>query len=117
MLRKGWSGNSTKTVITEVLNLVTSVVPGASLFNEVIANQIQDALSWEYSEPVKMNEGIYEVSATASTQTSFDLPVLGTKAYEARLPFVLQVDVSNGSVSEWSVDLDNASVGEIETTP
>ena len=109
---KSWAENSTETVVDEVVTLVTSGVPAASLFNDIIASQIQDALSWDFSEPVKMDEGIYEVTATVSTQASSDLPLLGSKTYEAKLPFHLQVNVNTGSVTDWSVDLDNASVGE-----
>ena len=94
------------------MELVTIGVPGASLFDEVIADQIVDQLSWDFSEPVKTAEGMYEIPATVSTQASLDLPLVGTKTYEASLPFYLQVDLNVGSVADWSVDLDNAELGE-----
>ena len=101
-------------MIAEIVTLATDRVSGASLFSDLIADQIAQSLSWDYSEPVKTTENIYEVTATVSTQVSLDLPLLGSKTYKASLPFDLQVDVSTGSVVRWSADLTGASVGEIE---
>ena len=113
---QNWAEDSTDMVVAEVVTLVTSEVTGASLFSGIIASQIADLLSWEFSEPVNATEQIYEIDATVSTRISLDLPLLGTKTYEARLPIDLQVDVSTGSVAKWSADFANASVGEIEPT-
>ena len=110
---QSWTENVTQPVIAEVVTLVTSGVPGASLFSDLIASQIADSLTWGYSDPVKITEGIYAVTATVSTQASLDLPLVGSKTYKAALPFDLQVDVNTGSITQWSVDLDNASVDEI----
>ena len=109
-----WTETTTETIITEIVTLVTKNVPGASLFDTVIADQIAGRLSWDYSDPVKMAENIYGVTATVSTKASLDLPLLGSKTYEAKLPFDLQVDVSTGSIVRWSPDITSASVGEIE---
>ena len=113
---QSWSEESTDTIVSEVVELVTSTVPGASLFNEVISDQIVDTLSWNFSEPTMMAEGIYRVPATVSTQASLDLPLVGKKTYQASVPFYLQVDVNTGSVTEWSVDLDNADISELQPT-
>ncbi len=114
---QSWTETTTAPVIAEIVTLVTSDVPGASLFSDVIASQIAELLSWDYSEPVKTTENIYEVTATVSTRVSLDLPILGSKAYEARLPIDLKVDVSSGSVTRWSADLPSAWVGEVEPAP
>ena len=114
---QSWAENRTDTVVEEVVALVTSEVPGASLFRGAIASQIADLLSWDYSEPVNTTEQIYEIEATVSTRMSLDLPLLGSKTYEARLPINLQVDVSTGSVAKWSAEFADAFVGEIEPTP
>ena len=111
---RNWTETSTEPVIAEIVTLATDRVSGASLFSDLIADQIAQSLSWDYSEPVKTTENIYEVTATVSTQVSLDLPLLGSKTYKASLPFDLQVDVSTGSVVRWSADLTGASVGEIE---
>ncbi len=114
---QSWSEENTETIVAEIVALVTSAVTGTSLFSELIADQIVELLSWDYSDPVKTAENIYQVSATVSTQASLDLPLLGSKTYAARLPFNLEVDVSAGSVAQWSADFDRASVGEIEPKP
>ena len=114
---QNWAENSTDTVIGEIVALVTSGIPGASLLSGIIASEIADLLSWEYSEPVKTTDAIYEVTATVSTQMSLDLPLVGSKTYEARLPIDLEIDVSDGSVTEWSADTENSSVGEVEPSP
>ncbi len=103
---------NTELVIAEIVTLVTNDVPGAYLLSGVIAEQIVEQLAWNYSEPVKTTENLYTVSATVSAQATLDFPLIGSKTYAARLPIDLEVDVSTGSVSEWSADLDNASVGE-----
>ena len=111
---RNWTETSTEPVIAEIVTLATDRVSGASLFSDLIADQIAQLLSWDYSEPVKSTESIYEVTATVSTQVTLDLPVLGSKTYGASLPYDLRVDVSTGSVVSWSADLTGASVGEIE---
>ncbi len=114
---RSWTEGNTEPVIGEIVTLVTSGVPGASLLSGVIAEQIAGLLSWEYSEPVKTTDDSYRVTATVLTRASIDLPLVGSKTYEARLPFDLQVDVNTGSVTKWSPNLTSATVGEIEASP
>ena len=72
-----------------------------------------ERVKWSYSEPVNTSdENVYRVTATASVEVEFDLPLLGAKAYEAKLPFNLQVDVSSSEITRWSPDLTEASVAE-----
>ena len=94
------------------MTLVTNDVPGSSLLSGVIAEQIVGQLAWVYSDPVNTTGNIYLVSATVSTQATLELPIVGSKTYEARLPFNLEVDIDAGSVVQWSADFDRASVGE-----
>ena len=108
-----WAEGNTDTIVSEIVELVTSDVPGASLFSDVIADQIVDALSWDFPEPTVMTEDIYRVPAVVSTQISFVLPSLGRKTYQASLPFDLKIDVNASSVTEWSVDLRNADISEL----
>ncbi len=112
-----WTENSTETVVSEVVSLVISGIPGASLFDTLISDQVAALLSWSFSKPANVTGSIYEVTATVSAQASLDLPLLGMKTYEAKLPFHLQVDVETSSVTSWSANLDNASVGEVNPTP
>ena len=115
---RSWAEDTTensKLVIAEIVTLVTSDIPGASLFSGVIADQIAGLLSWEYSEPVNTTGDFYELTATVSTQATLDLPLIGSKTYEAKLPFDLTVDLGTGTVTDWSADFDSAKVGETET--
>ena len=111
---RNWTETSTEPVIAEIVALATDRVSGAALFSDLIADQIAQLLSWDYSEPVKATGDIYEVTATVSTQVTLDLPLLGSKTYGASLPYNLRVDVSTASVVSWSADLTGASVGEVE---
>ena len=111
---RNWTETSTEPVIAEIVTLATDRVSGASLFSDLIADQIAQLLSWDLSEPVKTTDNIYEVTATVSTQVTLDLPLLGSKTYGASLPYNLRVDVSTASVVSWSADLTGASVGEVE---
>ena len=107
-----WTEDSTETVVSEVVSLVISGIPGSSLFDTFISNQVADLLSWSFTKPANTTGSIYAVTATVSTQVSLDLPLLGMKAYEARLPFDLLVDIETSSVTSWSANLGSASVGE-----
>ncbi len=108
-----WADASADTAADGIVQLVIGEVTGASLVSSVIADQIDERVTWSYSDPVRASDGnIYRVTATASVEVEFDLPLLGAKAYEAKLPFNLQVDVSGGEVTRWSPDLTEASVAE-----
>ncbi len=61
---QGWTETSTETVVAEIVTLATAGIPGASLFDTLIASQIADFLEWEYSDPVEVSEGIYRVTTT-----------------------------------------------------
>ena len=104
-------------MVAEIVSLATAAVPGASLVSNLIADKIADFLTWEYSEPVKASENMYDVTATVSTQATLDIPLAGEKTYGASLPFNLRVDVDRSAVTEWSADLGGGSIGEIEPTP
>ena len=96
-----------------IVELIIGEVPiASSLASSVIADQIDDRLEWSYSEPVNESGKIYRVTATASAEPEFSVPLLGSRTYEVKLPFDLQVDVSSGEVTRWLPDLTEASVAE-----
>ena len=108
-----WADASADTAAEGIVQLVIGEVSGASLVSSVIADQIDERVTWSYAEPVNTSdENVYRVTATASVEVEFDVPLLGPKAYEAKLPFNLQLDVSNSEVTRWSPDLTEASVAE-----
>ena len=109
---RSWTEVNTEPVIGEIVTLVTTGVPGASLLSGVIANQVAGLLSWEYSEPVNTTGDFYRLTATVSTQATLELPLIGSKTYEAKLPFDLAVDLGTSTVTNWSADFESAKVGE-----
>ena len=111
---RGWAEENTQTVVYEVVAFIASGIPGASLLDDVIAEQVVKLLTWEFSDPVKTGEGDYAVLATVSTSVELDLPVVGEKGYRASLPFNLRVDVDAGEVTGWSPDISQADVSEVE---
>ena len=107
-----WAGENTSIVVSEATELITSGVPAASLFSDIIANQIVNQLSWNFSEPENASGSAYKVRATISTRVSLTLPAVGSKTYRASLPFDLEVGTDASTVSKWSVGLDDAAVAE-----
>ena len=111
---QSWAERNTQTVVSEVVAFIASGIPGASLLDDVIAEQVVKLLTWEFSDPVKTGEGDYAVLATVSTSVELDLPVVGKKGYKASLPFNLRVDTDAGEVTGWSPDISQADVSEVE---
>ena len=111
---RAWTATEPEEIIAPIVDLVTSGIPGASLFSGLIAEQVADQLAWRYSDPVKTSDQIYTVVATASAQATVDIPLVGEKSYGASLPFNLQVDIGIGMVTQWSPDLGGGAVGEME---
>lgn len=114
---RAWTETEPEKVITPMVSLVTSGIPGASLFSGFIADQIADWITWRYSDPLKAGDDIYTVVATASAEATIDLPLAGEKTYGVSLPFNLEVDISAGTVTQWSPDPLRGSIGEVETSP
>ena len=112
-LARNWVDSNTDAAADEIVKLIIGEIPVVSaLAGNVIAGEINKQIQWSYSEPVSMSGSAYRVTATASVEPEFDVPLLGSKAYEISLPFVLRVDVSNEEVTGWSPDITEASVSE-----
>lgn len=108
-----WVDSSVDAVADEIVELMIGEVPVVGrLASNVIADQIHDQMTWIYSEPVNESGKIYLVTATVSLEPKFDLPLLGSKTYEVKLPFNLRIDVGSGEVTRWLPDLSEASVNE-----
>ena len=111
---QNWAEENTQTVVSEVVAFIASGIPGASLLDDVIAEQVVKLLTWDFSDPVKTGDENYSVLATVSTSVELDLPVVGEKGYKASLPFNLRVDAGAGEVTGWSADISQADVSEVE---
>ena len=82
---RNWANENTQVVVSEVVAFIASGIPGPSLLDDLIAEQVIKLLSWEFSEPEETGEGIHAVLATVSTSVELDLPVVGEKKYKALL--------------------------------
>ena len=110
---RGWVDSSVDAIADEIVELMIGEVPVVgSLASNVVAGQIHDQMTWSYSEPLNESGKIYLVTATVSVEPKVDLPLLGSKTYEVKLPFDLRIDVGSGEVTRWSPDLTEASVNE-----
>ncbi len=110
---QAWTASSTEAVVSAIVDLVIGNVPVASGFaSDKIIEQVNKRLAWEYSDPHESPGNIYRVTATASTEVSIEAPFLGSKTYQAVLPFDLQVDIEAESFMDWAPVLSAATVGE-----
>ena len=108
-----WTASTTEAIVGAIVDLVIGNVPIASgKATDMITNQINKGIAWNYSQPQQSSGNIYRVTATASTKVTFDVPLLGAKTYEAVLPFDLQVDIDRVAVQDWAPVLTAATVGE-----
>ena len=108
-----WAASRPEPVVGAVVDLFLGNVPIVSgLARNKITDQVNKQLTWEYSEPQRVSGNIYQVTATVSTEAKFEVPIFGSRAYQASLPFNLQVDLESGTVKEWAPVLSAASVGE-----
>ena len=106
---KEWASQNIDTVSKSIAGLIVSESP---LFTKIVAttieNKINQNISWEFSEPQKMAEDRYEVTATAYTDT--ELSLLGT--YEISLDYDLTIDTGNRQVLNADVDVSSFRLTE-----
>lgn len=69
----------------------------------IMSNEIKQRITWEYSQPNKLDEDKYRVIATASTQ--IEITLLGN--YKVSLNYNLEIDTKNKRVL--SADMDPGS--------
>ena len=113
LVAQAWTASTTEAVVSAIVDLVIGNVPVAPGFaSDKITEQVNKRLAWDYSDPQESSGNIYRVTATASTEVSIEVPLLGSKTYQAVLPFDLQVDVEAESVKDWAPVLSAATVGE-----
>ena len=68
-----------------------------------------EGLSWTYSEPVRLREGRYQVTATAVADVTVIPTLLDDRRYVATVPFNLEVDTNDKVVASWFPDLGSAT--------
>ena len=106
-----WVDSSIDQVSGAVTELVISEEPAlASLAAGALSGLIREGLSWTYSEPVRLRENRYQVTATAVADVTIKIPLLDDRRYVATVPFNLEVDTDTKAVASWLPDLVSATV-------
>ena len=96
-----------------MVEFVVGEQPAAAMVRNVVAGEIHDQLDWTYSEPDRLSDGVYGITATAKSSVALDsLPLVGSISFEAMLPIDLEINVDDESVTKWTPVLSEASVRE-----
>ena len=108
-----WVEDSTELVAGAMVEFVVGEQPAAAMVRNVVAGEIHDQLDWTYSEPDRLSDGVYGITATAKSSVALDsLPLVGSISFEAMLPIDLEINVDDESVTKWTPVLSEASVRE-----
>lgn len=110
-----WVTDNVDPVSEEFARLVIGDYPIlAQVAGDVLADRIQDSVTWAYDEPQCESDDRCRLIATASVTIDVSLPLLGDRRYVASLPFSLLVDTDAESVLRWLPQPQDASVEERE---
>ena len=106
-----WVDSNISELSEAVADLVLDEEPAlASLAAGGLAGLIRENVSWTYSEPVRLRESRYRVTATAVADATIKIPLLDDRRYVATVPFNLEVDTDARDVVSWLPDLGSVSV-------
>ena len=109
----GWVTDNIDPVSDEIARLVLGDFPLLTqVAGDVLADRIEDSVTWEYADPECEPDDRCNVTATASVTIDVTLPLLGDRRYVASLPFSLLVDTESESVLRWNPTPLDASVEE-----
>ena len=112
-----WVDSNIDQVSHAAAELAISEEPAlASLSAGALSGLIREGLSWTYSEPVRLRENRYGVTATAVADVTIKIPLLDDRRYVATVPINLEVDTDAKVVASWLPDLGSATV-EIKSVP
>ncbi len=110
-----WVTDNVDPVSEEFARLVIGDYPILTqVAGDVLADRIQDSVTWAYGEPECEPDGRCRLIATASVTIDVSVPLLGDRRYAASMPFSLLVDTDAESVLRWSPQPQDASVEERE---
>ena len=109
-----WVTGSAAVVTEEFVRLTTGEVPFVSqLARSVLEDQLQDNITWEFSQAECAPDDECELTATAVVRIDISLPFDGDKVYVVSLPFNLRVDTEQREVTRWAPDVPAASIREV----
>lgn len=109
-----WVTDNAEIVTEEFVRLTTGEVPFVGqLARSVLEDQIQDNITWEFSQAECASDNECELLATAVVPIDVSLPFDGDKIYVVSLPFDLRVDTERREVTRWVPDVPAATVREV----
>ena len=99
-----WTSSNVSQVSSGLGELVTGDIPVLrELAGAAIRNQIDEHLTWTYSEPEQIDLVRYHITATASSQVSVNL-LLVQDEYRLSADFVLVIDTAAELVEDWELN-------------
>lgn len=94
-IAKQWVRERTETIATQIAESVIGKSPVLqSIAASRIKDLIKDKMGWDFSDPQKIGDDKYSV--TAKAQTDFEVPLLG--AYGVAVNFDLEIDTEKREV-------------------
>lgn len=101
---KDWTSENIAYVSEAVAEATISNIQAiSSVSASQIEDQINENITWTYSEPTKISDKLYEVIAQATTTIS--IPVIGS--YSISAGFKLTIDTEQEEVSDYNIDIDS----------
>ena len=80
------------------------------LLEVLVADRIDEGISWQYSVPAEVDGLTYRVVATAAANAELSVPLVGDWQIDITLPFPLTIDTDAEAVTDWAADFANATV-------
>jgi hypothetical protein len=100
-LAQEWTSNNVGSVSNNIVSLlVNNNPPVEKAITMVIADEINNRITWECSQPQKLDEERYNVVATISSL--IELPVLGS--YKLSVNYNLDIDTKQKKVTNAAID-------------
>jgi hypothetical protein len=107
----------TSSNVSQVASLLGELVTGDTLILRnlaaaIINDQINENITWTYSNPAKVSEDRYRVVATASSQISINLLLL-QRDYRLSGNFFLTVNTDKKQLQDWELDIGSFDITEL----
>ena len=115
-LSERWVKKNVSQISREIAGFVLADVPlGGRIGGAILEKQINDKLSWSYSEPAKRSENRYMVLANAEVDVTIGIPIVGDKLFTVTLDFELDVDTEVGDVVGWEAKSKSFRISQKES--
>jgi len=107
-LAKEWTLKNVDSVSRSIAGLVANSNPLIeTAITMVIAKEINQRITWQYSQPEKLAEERYRVVITASSK--MEIPLLGS--YKVSVNYNLEIDTRSRQVTSANIDAGSFAMG------